>query len=388
MVDFNQIKLADLYISKQRPLCPCKTPGVQMYIANIGGKYVVKRMPDTGSLHAPGCESYEPPPELSGLGEVLGCAIKENMESGMSELRFDFSLSKSSGRAPIQSPGVESDTVKSDGTKLSLRSTLHYLWDGAGLTKWPPHSSGKRGWNTVRSGLYKAAESMTAKGKSMAGLLFIPESFPTEKREAVKLRWLNLATRMANQKPQSLMILVGEIRQFTPSRFGHRLQVNHSPDTLFSLTPDLYKRMSKRFEREIMLSGIDGVRLIAVATFSANAAGIANIEEIALMTVTENWIPFETIHEKALIEKMVHEGRRFTKSMRYNLPQAKPLACAVLTDTEHGSAALYIQQPELEDSYVKELSMLQSDSKMESWTWDTSDFEVPDLPDAGQKITC
>jgi hypothetical protein len=356
-----------------------------MYIANIGGKYVVKRMPDTGPLHAPGCESYEPPPELSGLGEVLGSAIKENTDSGMSELRFDFSLSRSSGRAPVQPSGEVSDTVRTDGSKLTLRSTLHYLWDEAGFAKWPPSSASKRGWNTIRAGLYKAAESMSAKGKSMDGLMFIPESFPAEKREQVKLRWLNIATRMANQKPQPLMILIGEVRQFAPSRFGYRLQINHSPDTLFSLAPDIYKRLSKRFDNEITLSSIDGVRLIAIATFSANVAGIANIEEIALMAVTENWIPFETIHDKALIDKMTDENRRFTKGMRYNLPQSKPLACAVLTDTATGPTALYIQQPDAEDDFARELSQLQSDSSLASWLWNTMDFEVPDLPGRSEK---
>jgi len=47
-----------------------------MYIAKVGNRYIVKRMPDTGQLHSPDCDSYEPPAELSGLGEVLGSAIK------------------------------------------------------------------------------------------------------------------------------------------------------------------------------------------------------------------------------------------------------------------------------------------------------------------------
>ena len=50
----------------------CLVEGVEMYVARLGDGYIVKRMPDTGSHHAPDCPSYEPPAEFSGLGQVLG----------------------------------------------------------------------------------------------------------------------------------------------------------------------------------------------------------------------------------------------------------------------------------------------------------------------------
>jgi len=53
-----------------------------MYVARLGEGFIVKRMPDTGSHHAPDCPSYEPPAELSGLGQVLGSAITEDPATG------------------------------------------------------------------------------------------------------------------------------------------------------------------------------------------------------------------------------------------------------------------------------------------------------------------
>lgn len=44
-----------------RPLCLCKAPGLEMYVASIGERYILKRMPETGSQHAMTCASYEPP---------------------------------------------------------------------------------------------------------------------------------------------------------------------------------------------------------------------------------------------------------------------------------------------------------------------------------------
>ena len=60
--------LGEVYGAKNRPLCVCREPGVEMYIAKVLGRFLIKRMPDSGGNHAPSCDSYEPPLQLSGLG--------------------------------------------------------------------------------------------------------------------------------------------------------------------------------------------------------------------------------------------------------------------------------------------------------------------------------
>ena len=79
-----QAALSNSYQAKSRPLCLCAEPGVPMYIARAHGKYLIKRMPNSGAQHQPDCEAYDPPPELSGLGQVMGSAIKENPDERIS----------------------------------------------------------------------------------------------------------------------------------------------------------------------------------------------------------------------------------------------------------------------------------------------------------------
>ena len=86
--------------------------GVEMYVARLAGSnggYIVKRMPDTGSLHAPDCPSYEPPAEFSGLGQVLRGAITEDPVTGETTLRLDFPLTKLPGRSQTPPAGGASD---------------------------------------------------------------------------------------------------------------------------------------------------------------------------------------------------------------------------------------------------------------------------------------
>ena len=380
--------LARMYRAKQRPVCPCKDPGAEMYIAKIGGdNYIVKRMPDTGALHSPDCSSYEPPPELSGLGDVLGSAIKENADSGLTELRFDFSMTRVPGRKPIGANTESGDSVKTDGSKLTLRGTLHYLWEEAGFNRWSLGMAEKRNWYVVRKHLLQAAGDKINKGLALDDQLFIPETFNVEKKDALKQHWLGLVARLVPKtaaSPKRLMILVGEVKEIVPARYGSQMVIKHAPDIRFFLPEDLHKKMEKRFADELTFHRDErlDIHLMSIATFSVNAAGTADIEELALMTVNNNWIPFETIYDKALLDLLTEQNRRFTKGLRYNLPAAKPLASVVLSDTEPQPTAMYILPPQPDEEYFPALERLQSDSKLSPWTWNSIEFQIPDLPPA------
>src|SRR5205085_6110015 len=156
--------LADAHARRIRPLCVCREPGAPLYVARGAGQFIPKRMPGTGAQHDPGCESYEAPPELSGFGEVAGRAIQEDVDAGVTVLRLGFSLSRT-GRRPVPGPVTgEADSVKVGASKLSLKATLHYLWEEAGLNRWSECMSGKRTWFVIRKHLLHAAENMIAKG--------------------------------------------------------------------------------------------------------------------------------------------------------------------------------------------------------------------------------
>ena len=65
--------LAAAHVRKDRLHCACTHPHPEMYIAKTQGKFLVKRMPETGAEHAPDCPSWMPPEELSGLAQGFCC---------------------------------------------------------------------------------------------------------------------------------------------------------------------------------------------------------------------------------------------------------------------------------------------------------------------------
>jgi hypothetical protein len=374
--------IAAAHADHQRPRCLCLLEGVEMYVARLAGTsdgFIVKRMPGTGSRHAPDCVSYEPPADASGLGQVLGSAITEDPATGQTTLKLDFPMSKIGGRSTVPAAGDVIDSVVSQGSRLSLRGLLHYLWDQAELTRWQPGFVGKRSWGTVRRHLLQAAENKIARGDSLRARLYIPEVFSVEQRDAINARrlaqWSQAAT--APGRPQQLMLLIGEAKEIVPARYGFKAVVKHVPDQGFALDEQAYRRLGRRFDPQLALWGsAEDIHMIMIATFSVGAAGVPTIAELSLMPVTRQWLPVEDAFEKQLVEKLVGDGRSFIKGLRYNLGAASALACATLTDCEGTAPLLFVVSAGVEDD-ARYLQL--SDPSIPAWLWHPSSEVIPTL---------
>ena len=377
-----QDALAHAHRHRIRPLCLCKEPGLAMYIAQVADQYIVKRMPLSGSEHDAGCSSYDPPDELSGLGVLMGSAIQVDPESGLSALKIGFSLTKVGARAtPVAGTGG-ADSVSGETKKLTLRSLLHYLWHQAELTAWMSRWVGKRHWWNIRWHLLEAARQMTVKGGMLSDVLFVPEPFRALDKAAIEhRRAVALAPALPPRSgPRKLMIMLGEVKEISPTRTGHRLVVKHMPDFPFILDDDLHRRLRARFDRELMLWGADEAsHLMTIATFGLTPTGLAGIEEMALMVVSENWIPYESVYEKKLVDVLAHLNTRSVKGLRYSLLADRPSAAAMLQRRPR-PLALYIIPPTVDRHYEEALdALIASRPEVDAWTWRVADGKMPPL---------
>ena len=166
------------------------------------------------------------------------------------------------------------------------------------------------------------------------------------------------------------------------SRTGHKLVVKHLPDHPFLLSEDLHRRMTARFEREITLwDAVAGAHLIVIATFGVAPNGVTAVEELALMVVTETWIPIEHIYDANLVNALTDQRRRFIKALRYNLPPSRPLAAAVLLDTLPSPVALYVVPPGAEPEGLGALEPLVAETPLPAWVWTAGQGPMPAFPE-------
>lgn len=366
--------LASAYHSKNRPLCLCTSPGIKMYIARSNeNNYIIKRMPGSGQTHHPDCDSFEIPAELSGRGEVENKAISEDQETGLTNLKLDFSLSKMTiNRSIAKGETTDKIAVKADPTKLSIRSLLHFLYEDAGLNRWTPKMEGKRSWYIVRKYLLEAAQNKLARNHPLTESLLIPEQFQVEHKDEIIARRRQILSKLKKHgSKQPMGILVGEVKAIEDARFGYKLIVKHMPDTPVYMGEDVYKRINKAFAAELaFFQENESIHLLVISTILLSASGSPQVDTISFMLVDRNWLPFESIEELELLERLCSNRRTFIKGLRYNLGASDVIASVLLTDTEDKPTAVYLVPAGVTESYYEELDAVIAHSELDSKTID------------------
>jgi hypothetical protein len=378
-----QAALEGAYKNRIRPICLCVNPGLPMYIAHLEKAFVIKRMPDTGASHGPGCESFEAPPGLSGRGEVDGQAI-EHTDQGSVNLKLAFSL-RHNNPAEMENESTQKTTAKTSGTRLTLRGLLHYLWDESKLSHWTPEQKGKRSWFTVRNALIEAVESKETKSASLKEILYIPEVFDEERADHVASRRTRaLQSIMGPGKSgKKLMLVVGEMDAITPATYGFALRIKNLPDFPFVMDADLKKNFEKVFQVSNNLwAYTPDSHMMVIATFVLDDAGIPTVEEMCVMLTSPEWLPFDNKLEQQLIKELVKQQRSFQKQLRYNLPPDKPIATAVLTDCWNAPLAMYIDVDDLVGRWASTVAINEvvKSNSIQTWMWVPRDGLAPDLP--------
>lgn len=295
-----------------------------MYIARVGGRLIVKRMPNTGSQHAPGCVSY---------AHVLEASDRDRPSAGESS-RVGFALVERAV-SPLRRPGGSWPAAA--GARVGLGDLLARLWVSAGLVEWAPGWEGRRTWSVVASRLRRAVDQSDLPGLS-PGVVFVPEPFRSSDRDAIAARrevaWGRVCRRRG-QRGGPLLVLLGEVKALEPARFGTRMVIRHLPGAPLYLSQVLDGVMRKRFPVELDLwKRVEGVRLVVMATFSVTTGGSAVARELTLMASTAQWLPVRDSASLGLVDRLVGERRRFTLAAHPDpLWAAEDSVAAVLTDT-------------------------------------------------------
>ena len=178
------------------------------------------------------------------------------------------------------------------------------------------------------------------------------------------------------------MLLIGEVKEIVPARYGYKAVIKHVPDQAFALDEQLYRRLGRRFDPELALwASANTVHMIVIATFGVSEAGIPAIGEMSLMPVTPQWLPIEDSFERQLVERLVVDGRGFIKGLRYNLHRGQCVATATLTDTGEAGPLLFVVPPGLEGTAVAD-GITGADPRGHApvWVWQPATEAMPRLP--------
>jgi uncharacterized protein DUF1173 len=373
-----QDALTHVYDTPERPRCLCVPGGVEMYVARHR-QFVVKRMPDSGSAHHPGCPSYEPELQCSGLGELVGEAVLES-EPGHVELRVDFPWTRMIGRGVPRGVPQDVSEVEVPGRRMSLRALMHYLFERAGFNRWSPAMAGKRNQGVLRKYLLEAAEEIMVKGVPLSERLYVPEPFSeSTKAEAAQRRREKLTVLTPRDGQMPLAVVIGEFKASESTAQGCRVWIRHMPDAPLLIAGRSWARIERAFAPLFEARDADTdhrVRLILAALIRARREHTYEVDAASLMLASEQWIPIEGVHELPLIAALVAQRRRFVKPLRYDARSAAAFANAMLLDAGPASVPLHVVSAFMEprERAAKESAI--AASGQDAWVWWT-DHPMP-----------
>jgi hypothetical protein len=379
----SQQLLAIAHSHQTRPLCQCLDGGVETYVARTpGGRFIIKRLPNSGPRHHPDCDSYEPPQGLSGRGSITS----EEDPDGATVLRLGFPLWRETSHPPAaakrsRGPANSSGHHAAPSGVASLEALLHYLWDEAGFTRWSPKMAGKRNWSLIRYHLVRVAEQTVIGGRSLDQLIWIPEPFDRRHRDEIEARrqqaWEPLAepdNRHHGARRFGLAIV--EWAAVKPARYGQAITVRQMARP-FMVDDDVLQALDARFPQLELHSQHPDGHLLMAATFSLSRGGYPVVENAALLATDAHWLPYDSSAGHQLLQAAVAAGRRFTTPLRYGMPASQPTPAIVLTDTPT-PVATYLAADQAGAARAQQAA---EEAGVASWVWST-EHALPPLPPA------
>lgn len=373
--------LAQVHETPERPRCLCVPGGVEMYVAHHR-HFVIKRMPETGSQHHPGCPSYEPELQQSGLGELLGEAVLES-EFGTVELRVDFPWIRSIGRGVPWGEPQDASEIEVPRRRMGLRALMHFLFERAGFNRWTPAMEGRRNQGVLHKYLQEAAESIVVKGVPLNQRLYVPEPFSEAGKAAVaQRRREKLAVLRPREGQNPLAVVIGEFKASEVTPLGRRVWIKHMPDAPLLMAAKAWERIERVFAPLLEARYADGgqkVRLMLVALIRARREHTYEIDVASLMLTSEHWIPVEGIHELPLVQALVDQQRRFVKPLRYDARNAAGFPNALLLDVGDSPVPLHVVSAYLDPKEQAAKALALKAGEETQWVWNTSE-SMPTLP--------
>lgn len=381
----SQQLLALAHSHQTRPLCQCLDGGVEAYVARTpGGRFIIKRLPNSGPRHHPDCDSYEPPAGLSGRASIA----TEEDHDGVTVLRLGFPLRRTPDRpaaSSTRSSTTQGSTPRhphSPGGVVSLEALLHYLWDEAGFTRWSPKMAGKRNWSLIRHHLRRVAEQTVIDGRSLDQIVWVPEPFDRRQRDEIDARreqaWqpLNHAdVDRRDRRPFGLAIV--EWADIKPARYGQAITVRQMARPPFMVDDEVVAALTTRFPQVRLHDQQAEGHLLMAATFSLSRGGYPVVEDAAFLATNAQWLPYDSAAGHRLLAAAVADGRRFTTPLRYGMTANQPTPSLVLTDTPEPVAA-YIAD---DNAGAERARAAAEGAAVSAWVWHRGQ-DIPPLPAA------
>ncbi|MBO2464956.1 DUF1173 family protein [Actinomadura violacea] len=330
--------------------CLCRTPALKLVIRSRSGRYHLARWPGEGDQHTPECPFHQAAANLSGRGGYTAGALTETTDGTTIRLATPLQLTGTRAAPALTTPAR---TTSGTARTMSLLGLLHWLWEQAQLNLW--HPTWRRSWSTCHTRLTHQAADCTVNGHDLTTRLYVVPPYRPDNADANTTLFTTFTDQLSRiGRHQQRGLILGEIKDITPTKYGSRLTLRHHRGALFASTP-LLDKTRRSYRAALSTTTLSTPH--ATAATSTTAAGSTQprriglflvertpnnylaVADMAAMLTNYRWIPADSSHEVAMADHLITAGRSFTKPLRYDGADAV-FPDFVLTDTP---APVYVE---------------------------------------------
>ncbi|HCB0109347.1 TPA: DUF1173 family protein, partial [Klebsiella pneumoniae] len=248
---------------------------------------------------------------------------------GTINIKLDYPLQVTGPSGPIDSSPCSGDASRNNKRNtVSILGLLHFLWETTNYNTWVPKMDGMRSSTKLGYHLFKQAEKIEAGKTKLSDVLLTPAY-----ANSSDSRRNSITVERAKADKQRLVV-IAELAKFSENYMNglNRLPVrDFSGMPFLGLDDSRWKSALNRFP--IAVNGWKkGVKVFVIAITDVPGARSAQVRQLALMMVSDRYIPLDSLNEGAFEQKLYELERSFYKPLRYDSTTHEYLADFCLTD--------------------------------------------------------
>ncbi|MEU6379582.1 DUF1173 family protein [Streptomyces sp. NPDC046909] len=320
--------------------CLCQTPALRLVIrCSRAGRYHLAGWPGEGELHDPSCSFHKLASEMTGRDAYSAEAIREDDE-GVT-IRFSAALARKLSDPEPAKASTEPREGRARRT-VGLLGLLHWLWESAQLTAWHPRWH-RRSWWICHARLSEHIAGCSINHEDLADALYVVPPFRKEyaRRNTAAFETFLITRLKQRAGTQRRGLILGEIRDISPTRYGVRYTLAHHRGALFATTA-LDERLRRSYRPAFSNAAAEhGARRIGLFLVELSPKDNVKVVDMAAMLVSGLYIPADSSHEVVMANALTEGGRAYVKPVRYDGSNLV-FPDFVLTDTQpHSYVEVY-----------------------------------------------
>jgi len=375
--------LAQAHRGRERPLCLCQSAGVAMYVARHR-RFLVKRLPGTGQCHAPTCPCHQPDVGSAPLVVKLPeTAVASQPRTVDLSVDFAWTVREGARSARPREPLAGALAAPAPAPAMTLRSLLMFLLVRSGLHRWSPAMAGRRNPVAIHSYLTTRSQGIRVGGVPLSQNLYVVKPFGISDRIAHSSPAPG-RLRLPSPMPaaHTRMLMLGEYRRSELHGEGLMLWLKYLPDAPICVSPAVWQ--AARADGEPMLrahlqQAPGSVRLMVAALIARGTGDARQVDAIAMVPMTAQWIPVAGIHVLPLARALVAQQRRFAAVLPIDKSKGDSAPSIWLLDAGARAVPLRVACASDIDRLHGRPGVSASASRWSCWVWRT-DGPIPPLP--------